>query len=701
MKTITKLAKPRLPLISWLQRMHESRRVLLPPMGERSKPAMLISIALSILLMSLLLSLAWVQKSDIDYLRGSSGVVMLDDLKWNLTLPHTLAKTVSLDDLGSTSVTELKGQPFQLSVEFDAATIKNFMIAAGESPVILSLPPIEFDRLELSSSWLSSRVLLRSEEPTLTFDSKLTAAAKSFTLTLTVWPHNTQERIVRSSVNIVPTFLAVQARYQKYQDFLAGRRTGSGKQLADIGRIVLAVFAVFLFIFIDSSPECLALGIFMSLKALAVAVGQGWLPDSLFSAASMTSARYFLLSFADFMQLYFFTQMARIYQPKPILWLACGIVFGSIYMSVSNIVPDPGGLNWGFQAWKWRNLLIGIACLTCSVPVAIVCWRARLYHRTTALMVASSGVLVQIITPLIVGIPGVTESLWYKTWYNLFEAHTPYMFALSTFINVSTLERRVKTLSRAAIRKDAIERELTLGKAVQDAFFRVPELPPGINMTYAHEAAEYVSGDILFSHWDKQHDTIALVLCDVTGHGVQAALKASICSAMCASIWEHGQLRPSDKPGMRLQILQRRVTTYLTKTSGNPEILAMLGCEVDLKSRMLWLYRSNAVYPLIIGKKAGQWVVQPKAKVNDHLDSISADDVAFVILFSDGIIDGARTMLHLVRYIEATLAPIVEINSAQVKNIIFNFDRFVETHDDKTLAVLDVQEIARAATKAA
>ena len=51
-----------------------------------------------------------------------------------------------------------------------------------------------------------------------------------------VRPYNlaTQERIVRSTVNMVPAFLAVQTRYQKYQDFVAGRRTGSGKQLADI-----------------------------------------------------------------------------------------------------------------------------------------------------------------------------------------------------------------------------------------------------------------------------------------------------------------------------------------------------------------------------------------------------------------------------------------------------------------------------------
>lgn len=674
-----------------LNALYETRRVLLPAMGERALPSMIIATTLAVALLSILLSLAWVQKSDLDYLRGSAGVSILDGLTYSLQMPGKAPASATLQELGDTSVKELAGAPFKVTMELHGSALAEFMTMAGQEPVVLSLPAIEYEKMEVRSSWLPNRTFARGERSILVFDEKVTANAPRFILEMTVWPHNTQERVVRSTVNMEPAFLAVHGRYQKYQDFLAGRRTGSGKQLADIGRIVLAIFSVFLFIFIDSSPECLALAMFMSLKALAVAVGQGWLPDNLFSAQAMSMARNFLLSFADLMQLYFFTQLARLWRPRPLLFLAVGVAFGALYTAGSLVVPEPGGVNWPQQVWKWRNVLIGLGCLSCSVPVAVVCFRARLYHRTAALLVASSGVLVQVITPFIVGIPGVTESNWYKTWYNLFETHTPYMFALSTFINVSTLERRVKTLSRAAIRKDAIERELTLGKAVQDAFFQIPEMPKGIALSYAHNAAEYVSGDILFSHWDRQGETVTMVLCDVTGHGVQAALKASICSAMCASIWEHGQLRPSDDAARRLEILHRRVTAYLTKTSGNPEILAMVGCELDLKTGLTRLYRANGLYPLVIARIPGGWSVQIQAHAAEQLVITPLQGDSFVVIFSDGLIDGARTMKRLVAHIQTALAGREVLDAAGVKETIFAFKGFVETNDDKTLAVLEVR----------
>jgi serine phosphatase RsbU (regulator of sigma subunit) len=303
---------------------------------------------------------------------------------------------------------------------------------------------------------------------------------------------------------------------------------------------------------------------------------------------------------------------------------------------------------------------------------------------------------------MIVGIPGVTESLWYKTWYNLFETHTPFVFALSTFINVSTLERRVKTLSRAAIRQEAIERELTLGKAVQDAFFQIPELPTGIRMAYSHEAAQFVSGDILFSHWDRSTETVAMVLCDVTGHGVQAALKASICSAICSSIWEHSQHRPGDEPAQKLEILHSRVSSYLTKTSGSAEVLAMVGCELDLRLSEIRLYRANGIFPLLVAKSNGQW--QPKILPlhSGVMSRTPIDGPCFIVLFSDGIVEGPRTMRRLVSHIEDRVLATTDkqLDASTLKELVLSFEGFVETNDDKTLAVVELDAEAAQRHKA-
>jgi hypothetical protein len=679
-------------LLARLTRLYDARRVVLPPMGERPLPSIAIALLLTCSLMTILLSLAWVQKSDLDYLRGSVGVMMLDDLQWQLRMPGAESRISTLADLGKTSVTELAGNSFQIETVIWTGTMEEFMATAANANVVLRLPDIGFKKMLVEANWLPPRTLQQGEAATMIFNRATTENLGPYRIILTVWPHDTQERIIRSTVNQTPAFLAVQSRYQKYEDFLSAKRTGSGKQLADIGRIVLAVFSVLLFIFIDSSAECLALGIFMSLKALGVAVSQGWLPDQLLSVEMMNVSRNFLLSFADVMQLYFFTQLARLWRPRPFHWMAAGIVFGAAYAYGCSISPVPGGINWPQQIWKWRNIGIGISCLACALPVALICWRARLNHRTAALLVASSGVMSQVISPFIVGIPGVTESLWYKTWYNLFETHTPFVFALSTFINVSTLERRVKTLSRAVIRKEAIERELTLGKAVQEAFFQIPELPAGIRIAYSHGAAEYVSGDTLFSHWDKSTDTVAMVLCDVTGHGVQAALKASICSALCSSIWEHGQHRPGDDPAQRLRILHSRVTSYLTKTSGSGEVLAMVGCELDFTQKEFRLFRANGVFPVIVAKTNNRWIPRVLPLHSGEMQRLPIDGPCFVVLFSDGVVDGPRTMRRLFAHMAERMQQAQESNleATTLRDLVLSFEGFVETNDDKTLAVIEL-----------
>lgn len=689
-----------------LRRLYALRRGQLPPMGSRSVPVMAIAVILTLALMSVILSLSWVQRSELDYLRNSSGVHILENLDWTVSgdaIPQDSPPlTVPFINLASIPVTG----DFLLTTEIPVKDIVDVRGGTPSEPVVLALPGFDFIRARVETTWTPPREYVQGEALILPFFVPKTGlTATQYKIIIHITPTPTQKNVLRSSVNQVPLFLAGFIRYKKYEDFSAARRVGSGKQLADIGRIVLAIFSVMLFIFIDSSPECFALGLFMSLKAFGVVAAQRWFSDTLLPAGLVPLLPPFLLSFADFMQLYFFTQLARLFRPRPLHWLAAGVVFGILYTWGTTIEPTLGGTNWGKEVWRWRNLVIGVGCLSCALPVAWLCWRDKNFHRTAALLIASSGVIVQIVTPAIIDIPGVSDMLWYRTWYNLFEAHTPYVFALSTFINVSTLEQRVKSLTGVAVQSSLIEREMSLGREVQKALFRMPELPDGIKMAFSHEAALYVSGDVVFGHHDPNSRTATAILCDVTGHGVQAALKASICSALCESIWEGSRLRPEDDPSKRLDIFYRRALGFFSRTQGSNEVLAMVGCEVSMDLRKVTVYRANAVLPLMISRPntTSPWnatvITSPAGRTFDvalpepapqGIASSAPKDPVFFALFSDGLIDTSRIYKALLVWLAPRLESQNQWSAASMKDLILSFPDWNETHDDRTLCVIEV-----------
>lgn len=675
---------------TWLRDMYETRRRNLPAMGMRSLPAMLVATTFALALTSILLSLSWVQRSEIEYLRSSSVVRIMDDITWEVSMPGHPKQGMKFLDLATISVSDLGGQPYTLTANIPASLIDSVEQSTPDESIVLAIPAFSFRSAVLETTWTSTRHFVAGEYLSVAF-LPIAANSNMQTVTLTITPTNNQKTILPSKVNQIPMFLSGQIRFQKFQDFLAGKRVGSGKQLADIGRIVLALFAVLLFVFIDSSPECLGLGMFMSLKALGVVASQRWYPDSMLPSWLIGVLPSFLLGFADFMQLYFFTQLARIYKPKPMVWLAAGAVFGVVYCYGANIRTIPGGVNWGQEVWRYRNILIGMGCIACSLPVSILCFRDKHYHRAAALLIASSGVLSQILTPMIVNIQGVTDMLWFKTWYNLLETHTPYVFALSTFINVSTLEKRVKTLTASAVQANMIEQEMLLGKVVQESFFRTPPMPIGVNLEISHKAEMYVSGDMIFSYHDQANKTATALICDVTGHGVQAALKASICSVICDSIWEVVSLRTGDLPQHRFEILHARATGFFAKCSTTSDLLAVVGCEVSLIDKKAYFYRSNAVFPMLISKSNGQhWTSKLITGQNASIHEVQLIGQSFIVMFSDGLMDSSRTYKRFSDWLIVRLNAEAALSAPQLKQIILSYGQWTETHDDQTLCILEV-----------
>src|SRR5207245_1327409 len=115
-----------------------------------------------------------------------------------------------------------------------------------------------------------------------------------------------------------------------------------------------------------------------------------------------------------------------------------------------------------------------------------------------------------------------------------------------------------------------------------------------------HEAAVFVSGDIYFVNWDKERQALTLLINDVTGHGVQAALKASICSTIADSIWAERQVRIDDVPEARFRTYDMRLHAFLSKVSNQSEMIALVGGELNLQKGTLAFYRVNGIFPILV-----------------------------------------------------------------------------------------------------
>jgi hypothetical protein len=514
-----------------------------------------------------------------------------------------------------------------------------------------------------------------------------------------------QRQLLADTAESAFVFAAPVDRYRKFVDMTAVRRTGHGKQLADIARVVLAVFSLLLFVFVDSSPESLGLALFMGIKAIAVVFAQNWLPETWLGEGGALWSRHALLCFGDIIQLYFFTQLARIVRPRLAPWFLIGGAVAALYATASVAKMNFFGINWTTEIWRYRNVLIGLSCMLVASTSAVYLIRQKLYYRGVALLVAFSGTIVQVVYPLAGYWPEVFQSAGFRTFYHIMETHTPYVFALSTFINISTLEHRVKSLSKELVAAKEIEREMALGETVQRSFLRLPTLPAGLRLDHQHEAALYVSGDLYYANWDERREVLTMLITDVTGHGVQAALKASICTTIADSIWTEGQIRAADQPGFRLRAYDLRLHSFLSKVGGAPEVLSLVGAEFEAASGLTRIYRVNGVFPLVIQPTASGWDVRVIPSIHREMTELNLPLGAALIMVSDGYIDGSRGMnefkRHLSEHLPNPSAGESIVPLAAIRDAIFKFGGFAATNDDKTMLIFQRGEYRSAGRHAA
>lgn len=131
----------------------------------------------------------------------------------------------------------------------------------------------------------------------------------------------------------------------------------------------------------------------------------------------------------------------------------------------------------------------------------------------------------------------------------------------------------------------------------------------------------------------------------------------------------------------------------------------MVGCEVSMDLRKVTVYRANAVLPLMISRPntTSPWnttvITSPAGRTFDvalpkpapqGIASSAPKDPVFFALFSDGLIDTSRIYKALLVWLAPRLESQNQWSAASMKDLILSFPDWNETHDDRTLCVIEV-----------
>jgi hypothetical protein len=261
------------------------------------------------------------------------------------------------------------------------------------------------------------------------------------------------------------------SEYKNLNEFASADRIGRGDYVGFVGRMIMAVFALVLFLLVDASPESLGLALFMGFEALAMSFKFDWLPGIEKGLVSN-----FCFQMGDLFRIYFALQLARIAPKSTKLWFIVGVPLSLLYGYVR---VEEKRLGWTFPAEipNIRDIIAGgTGVIVCARAASILVGR-KLPWRVAALSVAAIGFFEQIVDPLGHYIPFISRNEVFTELVDILQPISAWLLAFSAFINISTLETRVKALSGSEVRAQSIEREMELGRSVQATFLRIPEVP--------------------------------------------------------------------------------------------------------------------------------------------------------------------------------------------------------------------------------
>lgn len=665
-----------------LAELYANRKAMNPSEQNRTPLSFGVAFVLFAAVFSYLMFMAWSRQDAVSYLDSRTEMVFLPELDgaW----------------------TEVPGQP---SSEGMAASAYKIRVPRGpwdklkdHKSLVVTLPSARYRMAEVAEGGVVRGAFYDNARLTVPFDPAR-VGYEGFELVVT-FHHpegsKTPAPAARPGNNKLENHVAIMParELREYDDFLAVARAGRGDQVGATARVAMAVFVLILFLIVDSSPETLGLSLFLGFEGVAISLSRGWLPfvDPLF-------VQNFCFQMGDIFRLFFALQLARMIDKRVVWWLVVGTALSLPYAWLRVNGPDHG-LTFQNGIPSLRDALVGTVSVVVLLRSAWFLRGKKLPWRVAALVVASIGAFEQMLDPVFSYVPLVHDTVAFRTLCDLLQPAAAWLLAFSAFINISTLENRVKVLSHVEARAREMDQEMELGRTVQRAFHNVPELPESCRLAHHHEAMLYVSGDTFFVNCNRSTKRITFLINDVTGHGVQAALKASAANVIAKSLWEEQRIT-AHREG-NLATYDQQLQAFLGQISDQPDINAMGGCEFDTATGAMTFYRANFPFPLLIepaqdpekslkeGHLGELWRARILPLPNRSLVTRRLAPGSFVLMTSDGFLDTSRRTREFMHYLRRYLATKdATLSVDAVKGLFLRSDVFRKeaAPDDRTVLV--------------
>lgn len=699
-----------------LEAVYQVRQALRPSEENRTTSALFVTTALLVLVLGFLLYMASARQDIDDHLKSRPNIAWIksDRVSWQATgvLQKDCADAVScrqslisraeleptnLSDYVLRVPDEIQQGEFGLALFRTSVKKSDWSGLNLQQSLVLTLPKFGYHRAHLFIDGISRTDFLDSGWIYWQFrDEDVTADTVDVEVLFEI--SHDQEHLplqIKPDLNLAERHLAVMTvgEQRTYLDQLALSRAGRGNVIGSIARVAMAVFVLALFLLIDGSPETLGLGLFLGFEAAAITMGYDWLPLS-----NNDFLKHYCYQMGDIFRLYFFLQIARIADKKVGPWLFWGTLVSVPYGLLRHYGPELA-IVWPSKIPNYRDIIAGGVGMLVCLRAAWYLRDKKLPWRVTALIIAAVAAFEQVADPVGMFFPGIYNGSFFQKFVDIIHPFSAWLFAFSAFINISTLENRVKTLGSLEARTKEMEKEMELGRAVQQAFMNLPKFPDELHFACHHEAMLYVSGDTYFVDWNERHKTLTFLVNDVTGHGVQAALKASGVSVIASTVW--GDRNDPEWRNGKLEQYADLVEDFLAKMNTEPDVLAMGGCEFDLATGMIEILRINFPFPVVIepkvdlaadneSRKSDNWRVRILPTNSRELTRFQLMPGAIVVLTSDGFLDNSRRTTDFLRYMRKNLATRGDdLSTETVKAYVLDCPHLAETKDsdDRTMTV--------------
>ncbi len=142
-----------------------------------------------------------------------------------------------------------------------------------------------------------------------------------------------------------------------------------------------------------------------------------------------------------------------------------------------------------------------------------------------------------------------------------------------------------------------LRQELAYARQIHEALFPAPKTTGQIHFVYRYEPMRQIGGDYLFARYsqadDEGNEILSVVMIDVTGHGIPAALTVNRL---------HGEidLRFAEKPDISPGELLSHLNRYIQLTLSKHSIFATAACFRVIGSRNILEYASGGHPPAFL-----------------------------------------------------------------------------------------------------